>query len=152
MKPSILRQSPFSLRIVERYLLQEMLAAFVAAGVILLLVTMGGAVADLLARIARGRIPADLLFVLVGLRTVGALSILLPLAVLIGVLLAIGRLWRDSEMAVLQSSGLAPAGLVRLLALFVVPVAHTAEEHLAVDELAAAVELYQRLARRLLTS
>lgn len=123
MKPSILRQSPFSLRIVERYLLQEMLAAFVAAGVILLLVTMGGAVADLLARIARGRIPADLLFVLVGLRTVGALSILLPLAVLIGVLLAIGRLWRDSEMAVLQSSGLAPAGLVRLLALFVVPVA-----------------------------
>ncbi len=31
-------------------------------------------------------------------------------------------------------------------------VAHTAEEHLAVDELAAAVELYQRLARRLLTS
>jgi lipopolysaccharide export system permease protein len=123
MKRSILRQSPFSLRIVERYLLQEMLGAFVAAGVILLLVTMGGAVADLLARIARGRIPADLLFVLVGLRTVGALSILLPLAVLIGVLLAIGRLWRDSEMAVLQSSGLAPAGLVRLLALFVVPVA-----------------------------
>ncbi len=123
MKPSILRQSPFSLRIVERYLLQEMLGAFVAAGVVLLLVTMGGAVADLLARIARGRIPADLLFVLVGLRTVGALSILLPLAVLIGVLLAIGRLWRDSEMAVLQSSGLAPAGLVRLLGLFVVPVA-----------------------------
>jgi len=78
-------------------------------------------VAELLAKIARGRIPADLLFTLIGLRTVGTLTILMPLATLLGVLLAYGRLWRDSEMAVLQSSGLDLTGLIRPLILFVLP-------------------------------
>ena len=131
MKPSILRQSPpapraplpWRLRLIDRYLLRELAASFLAATVILLLVMVGGAVADLLAKIARGRIPADLLFTLIGLRTVGALNILLPLATLLGVLLAYGRLWRDSEMAVLQSSGLDLRGQVRPLALFALPVA-----------------------------
>lgn len=109
------------LRIIDRYLLREVTVSFVAATVILLLVMVGGAVADLLAKIARGRIPADLLFTLIGLRMVDALTILMPLAVLLGVLLAYGRLWRDSEMAVLQSSGLDLAGLLRPLALFALP-------------------------------
>jgi lipopolysaccharide export system permease protein len=61
------------------------------------------------------------LFTLIGLRAVGALTILMPLATLLGVLLAYGRLWRDSEMAVLQSSGLDLGGLLRPLALFALP-------------------------------
>ena len=126
MNPSILRQSPLARRaravlrprLIDRYLLREVATSFLAASVILLLVMVGGAVADLLAKIARGRIPADLLFTLIGLRAVSALTILLPLAVLLGVLLAYGRLWRDSEMAVLQSSGLDLRGLLRPLLLF----------------------------------
>lgn len=129
MKPSILRQSPLARRVldrlrprlIDRYLLREVAASFLAATVILLLVMVGGAVADLLAKIARGRIPADLLFILIGLRAVSALTILLPLAVLLGVLLGYGRLWRDSEMAVLQSSGLTLGGQLRPLALFALP-------------------------------
>ena len=81
MKPTILRQNnPLALRIVDRYLLRELATAFLAASAILLLVMVGGAVADLLAKIAKGRIPADLLFTLIGLRTVGTLAILMPLA------------------------------------------------------------------------
>lgn len=129
MKPAILSQSPaftralerLRPRIIDRYLLREVAMAFAATTVVLLLVVVGGAVADLLAKVARGRIPADLLFTLIGLRTVGALTILMPLAVLVGVLSAYGRLWRDSEMAVLQSSGLDLGGLLRPLALFALP-------------------------------
>lgn len=122
MEPGILRQNnPFALRIVDRYLVRELAAGFLAATAILLLVMVGGAVADLLAKIAKGRIPADLLFTLIGLRTLGTLTILMPLAVLLGVLHAYGRLWRDSEMAVLQSSGLGLDGLLRPLLLFVLP-------------------------------
>ena len=122
MEPGILRQNnPFALRVVDRYLVRELAAGFLAATAILLLVMVGGAVADLLAKIAKGRIPADLLFTLIGLRTVGTLTILMPLAVLLGVLQAYGRLWRDSEMAVLQSSGLGLDGLLRPLLLFVLP-------------------------------
>jgi lipopolysaccharide export system permease protein len=122
MKPTILRQNnPLALRIVDRYLLRELATGFLAATAILLLVMVGGAVADLLSKIAKGRIPAELLFSLIGLRTVGTLTILMPLAVLLGVLQAYGRLWRESEMAVLQSSGLDLTGLLRPLALFVLP-------------------------------
>ena len=108
-------------RIIDRYLLREVATSFFAATVILLIVIVGGAVADLLAKIARGRIPADLLFSLIGLRAVGALTVLMPLAILLGVLLAYGRLWRDSEMAVLSSSGLDVGGLLRPLVLFALP-------------------------------
>jgi len=134
MKPDILRQTPpdarkpplawFSdlrLRIVDRYLLRELASNFLAATFILLLIVVGTAVADLLAKIARGRIPADLLFTLIALRSVDALTVLMPLAVFLGVLLAYGRLWRDSEMAVLQSSGLDLGGSSRPLILLIVP-------------------------------
>jgi lipopolysaccharide export system permease protein len=109
------------LRIIDRYLVRELLVSFVAATAILLLVSIGGTVADLLNKIARGRIPAELLFSLIGLRTIDALTILAPLAVFIGVQLAYGRLWRESEMAVFQASGLSLTGLLRPLALMSVP-------------------------------
>lgn len=109
------------LRIVDRYLLRELTQSFVAASAILLLVTVGGAIADLLSKVARGRIPADLLLTLIGLRTIDGLVILLPLAMFLGVLLALGRLYRDSEMAVLSASGLDLRGLLRPLVLLAVP-------------------------------
>ncbi|HEX7915828.1 LPS export ABC transporter permease LptF [Rudaea sp.] len=112
-----------TLRIIDRYLARELLVSFVAATAILLLVSIGGTVADLLNKIARGRIPAELLFSLIGLRTVDALTLLAPLAVFIGVQLAYGRLYRESEMAVFAASGLPVTGLLRPLALLAVPLA-----------------------------
>lgn len=111
------------LRIVDRYLARELLWSFVAAAAILLLVTVGATVADLLAKIARGRVAADLLLALIGLRTVDALTLLLPLAAFVGVQMAYGRLYRESEMAVFAASGLPATGLLRPLALFGVPLA-----------------------------
>jgi len=109
------------LRIVDRYLARELLWSFIAATLILLLITVGGTVADLLNKIARGRIPAELLLALIGLRTVDALTVLAPLAAKIGVQLAYGRLYRESEMAVFAASGLPLTGLVRPLMLLAVP-------------------------------
>lgn len=106
MKPNSLRQSPFQLRIVDRYLLREVAFGIAAALAVLLLIMVGGAFTEMLGKVARGRVPAELLFILVSLQTINTLPILVPLAVLMGILLGYGRLWRDSEMAVLQSSGL----------------------------------------------
>jgi lipopolysaccharide export system permease protein len=73
--------------------------------------------------VTRGRIPSDLLFSMIGLRAVDSLNVLLPLAVFLGVLLAYGRLYRDSEMAVLSASGLDAKGLLRPLAMLALPLA-----------------------------
>ncbi len=110
------------LRIIDRYLLRELGLSFFASLSMLLLVTVGGTVADLLSKIARGRIPAELLLSLIGLRTIDALTVLMPLAVFLGVLLAYGRLYRDSEMAVFAASGLSITGLLRPLLLLALPV------------------------------
>lgn len=109
------------LRITDRYLLRELTQGFLAAAAILLLVSVGGAVADLLAKVVRGKIPVELLLSLIGLRTIDGLVILLPLALFLGVLMAFGRLYRDSEMAVLSASGLNLRGLLRPLALLAIP-------------------------------
>ena len=111
------------LRIVDRYLARELLISFAAAVSILLLVTVGATVADLLAKIARGRVAPDLLLALVGLRTVDALTLLVPLAAFLGVQIAYGRLYRESEMAVFAASGLPVTGLLRPLFLFAAPLA-----------------------------
>lgn len=109
------------LRIIDRYLLRELVFGVGASAVVLLVITLGGTIADILSKVARGRVPANLMFELLGLRTVDAMTVLLPLAVFLGVLLAYGRLWRDSEMAIFQASGLSIAGLVRPLLLLTVP-------------------------------
>ena len=109
------------LRIVDRYLVRELLVSFLAAVAILLLVTVGATIADLLAKIARGRVAADLLLALIGLRTVDSLTLLVPLALFLGVQLAYGRLYRESEMAVFAASGLPVTGLVRPLLLLALP-------------------------------
>ncbi len=56
------------------------------------------------------------------MRTLDALTVLVPLALFIGVLLAYGRLWRDNEMAVLQGAGMPSTDLLRPLAWIVAPV------------------------------
>lgn len=93
------------MRIIDRYLLRELAGSFASVSVVLLLVTLGGVLTDVLNKIARGKVPAQLLLAQVGLRSLESLGILLPLAVFIAVMLAYGRLYRDSEIAVLAASG-----------------------------------------------
>lgn len=108
---------------IERYLFREFVRAFLAAAVILSLVGLGGIAADLLAEIARGRTPAALLLSQLGLRIVNYQPILLPLSLFIGLMLAISRLYRDSEMAVLNAVGFGPRQLLRPVLWLAVPVA-----------------------------
>lgn len=110
------------LRIIDRYLLRELAFGFFASAVVLLVVTLGGTVSDVLSKVLRGRLPGNLVFEILGLRTLDALTVLVPLAVFLGVLLAYGRLWRDNEMAVLQGAGMPLSDLLRPLAWLAVPV------------------------------
>src|SRR5687767_2724051 len=111
------------MRIIDRYLLRELTGSFASVSVVLLFVTLGAVLADVLNKVARGKVPAQLLFAQVGLRSLESLGILLPLAVFIGALLAYGRLYRDSEIAVLAASGYDARRLAKPLAWVALPVA-----------------------------
>lgn len=108
--------------LIERYLWREFASTFAAVTVILLLVSMGALFTDLVGEIARGKVPASLLLSQLGLRTLKWLPLLLPLSLFLGLLLSIGRLYADSEMAVLFSVGVSPRNLWRPISRLLWPV------------------------------
>ncbi len=99
----------------DRYLEREVWYALIGVLAILLLVVLGGLLTDVLNKIARGKVPPVLLLSQIGLRIPDALTLLLPLGSLLAVLLSYGRLYRDSEMAVLAASGYGPLQTLRPL-------------------------------------
>lgn len=109
--------------IIDRYLLRQLVMTFIASLIVLVLVSMGGLVADLLGKIARGKLPPGLLISQLGLRALDFLPLLLPLSLFLAVLLTYGRMYRDSEMAVLAASGLDIRRLARPLLWLALPVA-----------------------------
>ncbi|MEJ1098082.1 MULTISPECIES: LPS export ABC transporter permease LptF [unclassified Pseudoxanthomonas] len=106
----------------DRYLFREFTQSFLATLIILLMVSVGGVMADLLGKVADGRVPARLLLSQLGLQFLGYMPYILPLALMLGLLLAFSRLYRDSEMAVLTGTGIGPARLLKPLLLLVLPV------------------------------
>lgn len=105
----------------DRYLLSEFLQSFLATLIVLLVVSVGGVLVDLLGNIADGRLPAALLLSQLGLQFVVHLPLILSLSLMLGLLLALSRLYRDSEMAVLTAIGVGPRRLLRPILLLVLP-------------------------------
>jgi lipopolysaccharide export system permease protein len=105
------------LSILDRYFLRELAQTVVATVVVLLVIVAGSAFAKVLQQVAGGSFPASVMFQVLGLRTLDQLTNLMPLASFIGVLMGLGRMYRESEMHVLASSGMGPAGLLWPLAL-----------------------------------
>lgn len=105
----------------DRYLSTEIVRSVLAALVVLSMVSLGGLFADLLGEMARGKVPPVLLISQLGLRLVRYLPLILPLALLLGYLMALGRLYRDSEMYVLAAVGVGPRRLLRPVLLVALP-------------------------------
>ncbi|WP_133500632.1 LPS export ABC transporter permease LptF [Cognatilysobacter terrigena] len=107
----------------DRYLLSECVQATLATTLVLLMVAFGAVFADVLRDIAEGRVPADMLLPQLGLLFLNWLPIILPLALMLGLMLALGRLYRDSEMPVLASVGIGPRRMAKPLFGLIGPVA-----------------------------
>jgi lipopolysaccharide export system permease protein len=101
--------------LIERHLRRQFAETVVAVAIVLLLVTLGALFVDLVSEIAKGKVPAGLLLSQLGLRSIRFLTLVLPLALFLGLLLAIGRLYQESEMAVLAGVGIGPQRLLRPL-------------------------------------
>lgn len=111
------------LRILDRYFLRELTFGVVVTAAVLLLIVVGGTFARVLQQVAGGSFPASVMFQVLGLRVINTLSGLLPLALFVGVLVGLGRMYRDSEMHVLAASGMGRRGLMRPAAMLAIPMA-----------------------------
>ena len=99
--------------LIDRYLAKEVAQALLAVLLVLLLIFMGRFFAVFLSDALAGKIPAGIVLDMLLLRTVGALGMMFPFALYVAVLLAFGRLYRDSEMTALAAGGVGAGRLLR---------------------------------------
>ena len=98
--------------IVFRYLIRQVMVSMLAVSSVLLLVFMSGRFIKYLADAAEGELAADVLFSIMAYRFPGFLELILPLGLFIGILLAYGRMYLESEMTVLSACGVSDRQLL----------------------------------------
>jgi len=95
--------------IINRYLLREIAGPLaVVLSVLAVLFTSYGA-ASFLSDAVNGLLPMDVIVQVIGLRTLIALEVLIPISLYLAVVLALGRMYFDSEISALFALGVTPA-------------------------------------------
>lgn len=108
--------------ILGRYFLREVVTAWLVVTGVLLIILLANEVVGVLERAAANQYPQGVVLELIGLGALQYVSILVPVGLLLGVVLAFGRLYHDSEMAAALACGIGPRSIyvpVVLLALLV---------------------------------
>ncbi len=105
-----------------RATLREFTASGIAVLLVLIAITFTTQLIRFLGFAAKGGIPADAVLTLLGFAALGYLPVLLSAALFLSVLLSMSRSYRDSEMVVWMSSGVALLGWFRPVLLFALPV------------------------------
>ncbi|UYG01708.1 MULTISPECIES: LPS export ABC transporter permease LptF [unclassified Halomonas] len=100
--------------ILFRYLTREVLLTMSAVAGILLLVIMGSRFIRYFADAAEGDFPVTILGSLMFYHLPGFMELILPLAFFLGILLAYGQLYMNSEITVMVACGMSPTRLLRV--------------------------------------
>ena len=83
---------------------------------VLLLILVSNQLARVLSQAAANDFPQDVVLTLIVLTSTGYLTVVVPIGFFLAILMALGRLYHESEMAAMQSCGLGPGGLYRPIA------------------------------------
>lgn len=109
-------------RILERYILREIILNWLGVTGVLSVILVINEVAQVFSRAADNQYPRSMVLELIGLGALHNLDILVPIGLLLGVVLALGRLYHDSEVTAALACGAGPGRIyvpVTLLALIV---------------------------------
>lgn len=137
------------LRIIDRYLISEVLKTFLAIVFVLMLIVASMLFLRTLEEVSLGALDAGLLLRFLGLQLLRDASTLIPPAFFIAALGALGRLAKDSELVALNACGVGPGRVYRSLLVLAVPTALvTAWLSLYMQPLAAAGIAEIRLQQR----
>ena len=112
--------------ILSRYILKETVQTWAVVTTVLLLILLTNQFAQVLGDAAADKLPKEAVFRVMGLTSLQYLTVLIPIGLFLSIMLALGRLYRDSEMAVLMACGLGPFSLYRPLVLLAAVLAFVA--------------------------
>ncbi|MGM0595380.1 MAG: LPS export ABC transporter permease LptF, partial [Pseudomonadota bacterium] len=103
--------------IIRRYILREVALSFLGVLLLLTVMVLSTTLIRLLNDILQGSYPAGILMTLFALKGAGNLVFIMPLALFLAVMLAFGRLYRDSEMVVLGACGVRPGAFMQTVSI-----------------------------------
>ena len=109
------------LRILDRYIFREIASTWLGVTLGLLLILLTNQFARVLGDVAKGKLPQGAAFDVIGLSAAQYLTILVPIGLFLAVMLALGRLYRDSEMHAMMACRVGPFGIYRPLTWLLVP-------------------------------
>jgi lipopolysaccharide export system permease protein len=98
-------------KILGRYILREVITAWIVVMGVLLVILLANQVAAVLERAAASQFPQGVVLELIYLGMLQYLGILVPVGLLLGIVLALGRLYHDSELAAALACGVRPVTL-----------------------------------------
>jgi lipopolysaccharide export system permease protein len=98
--------------LISRYILRETFGAWLVVVAVLFAILMTKQFADILGDAAAERLPRDAIWSIFGLTAMRYVTLLTPIALFLGVMLALARLNRDCEMAALSACGVGPGRLL----------------------------------------
>ena len=107
--------------IIDRYIGKEILISWLAVFIVLTLIISGSTLGHLFAKAADGSLPTNVVFTLLANSTVRYSIQLVPISLFIGILFALGRLYKDSEMVSMFACGVSYKKLFRPLYYLVIP-------------------------------
>lgn len=98
--------------LISRYVFREVFGSWLVVVAVLFAILMSNQFAEILGEAATNELPRDAVFAIFSLTSLSYLTALSPIALFLGVMLALARLHRDSEMAALASCGIGPSRLL----------------------------------------
>jgi lipopolysaccharide export system permease protein len=103
------------MRVFDRYLLREVIHGWLVVTVILWLILVSNRLVRYLGDAAAGEIPGSVVFKLLGLKMIWYLVHVVPFALALGVIIGLGRMYRDNEMTVMAACGVGPLHIYKPL-------------------------------------
>jgi lipopolysaccharide export system permease protein len=97
---------------VQRYVLREVIQTWLAVTGVLVAILVSNQLSRVLGQAAENQYGRHVVVDLIALGAVMNLSVIVPVGLLLAVVLTLGRMYHDSEMAALQACGFAPARLL----------------------------------------
>lgn len=110
------------MRILQRYMWREISVNFLAVTLVLFAILFVYQIGAVLARAAELHYPRGMVFELFALGAVQNVAVLLPFGLLLGTVLALGRMYHESELTAAQACGFGPRRLYAPVAALVAPV------------------------------
>src|SRR5215475_5730581 len=107
----------------QRYVLREVVQTWLAVTGVLVAILLSNQLSRVLGQAAENQYGRGVVFDLIALGSILNLAVIVPVSLLLAVVLTLGRMYHDSEMAALQACGFGSARLLAPLYCFAAVIA-----------------------------